>query len=319
MPVIIVSFVLAWIIMKGFNRVAANTRGEVANWWARAETRAHQWRRHKALGHKIAGIAAGVALGLGRVAYRTARFGARSFAEGVREGYATRGQAAAVADRWSRATWVALRRRLARRFRRGRTTRINVDPEPQSTPRPAPETEPEPDPQPEPGTTPLIVIDGEVEDEPVRPAEGRANQQPDLVVDFIQPDLSDLDGFRPAEAAFRTNPNPQSGGLMTTPVPQSNVGVGEITGIESTRIQLTAVSRVLSAASEALEHMVAGLAEYEVDQKTLSDIAQLADQVQAASSAAGGAVTNLNTRHGGVEEAVKSAPVRAAQTRYYEE
>ncbi|MGH3648047.1 MAG: hypothetical protein ACRDTM_12835, partial [Micromonosporaceae bacterium] len=248
--------------------------------------------------------------------YRTARFGIRSFAEGVRDGWATRDRAAAYGERWSRTAWTAARRRFRRRPR----TQFTIDPDPPPDPEPDPDHEappgngvpPEHEPAPSGPDTepPLVVIDGEFVTDETGP-------DPDLIVDFIQPEPSDIDGLTPAAAAFRPHTTNQPGGTMT--VPQPTVGVGEITGIESTRIQLAAVSRVLAAASEALEHMQAGLAEYEVDQKTLGDVAQLVDQVQAASSAASGTVTNLNARHGGVEEAVKSAPVRAAQTRYYEE
>jgi hypothetical protein len=326
MPVLIVCFVIAWVIMKGFRRVASNTRGEVGSWWARAETRAHQWRHHPSSARtRVAGIAAGLALWTGRTAYRTARFGVRSFAEGVREGWATRHQAAAHADRWGRAAWSAITRR-----RRPRPSRLEPDPKsrPESEPRPdAPpasaEADPEPtepDTKPDDGQAPLIVMDGEAEPDPPDSTPNRVEDlnEPDLIVDFIQPQPGDLDGLRPADVSYRPHPQPQSGGLMTVPQ-QSNVGVGEVTGIDSTRIQLAAVSRVLSATSEALEHMQAGLAEYNVDERTIGEVAQLADQVQAASSAATTAVTNINARHGGVEDAIKSAPVRAAQTRYYEE
>jgi hypothetical protein len=320
MPTLIVCFVIAWVIMKGCQRVATNTRGEVAKWWTRAEASARRWRHQRTLGAKLGGVTAGVALAAGRIAYRTARFGIRSFAQGVHEGWATRDRAAAFADQCYRSAWAVVRGWI-RRPRRKRRVTVEPDPTPHTDHAPTAEEpvadspEPDPDPKPEPEPhNPLIVIDGEC-----KPGDPTDNDQAesavgaDLIVDFIQPERSEVDDLRPA-AAPASNP---TGGFMTNPQPA--VGVGEITGIESTRIQLAAVSRVLSAATEALEHMQAGLAEYEVDQQTIGEVAQLVDQVQAASSAATSAVTNLNARHGGVEDAVKSAPVRVAQTRYYEE
>src|SRR6266508_5721120 len=296
MPTLIVCFVIAWVIMKGCQRVATNTRGEVAKRWTRAEAKARRWRQQRTVGAKLGGVSAGIGLALGRIAYRTARFGIRSFAQGVHEGWTTRDRAASFADRCYRTAWTVVTGWIRRPRRKHRVT-VEPDPAPHTDHEPtaeepvgpSPEHDAEPNRDPKPDEhNPLIVIDGECElGDPTDNDQARPVADADLIVDFIQPERSEMDDLRPA-AAPASNP---TGGSMTNPQPA--VGVGEITGIESTRIQLAAVSRVLSAATEALEHMQAGLAEYEVDQRTIGEVAQLVDQVQAASSAATAAVTNL--------------------------